>query len=81
MTELDDVNSLAETAAYLKFTEPKVVQLAQARKLAGIKEGRTWIFPRQAITDYLEQNLTQVVPDSNPWGLTDRSLARARRSA
>lgn len=76
---LEEVNSVAETAAYLKLTEQKVAELLRNRKLAGIKEGRTWIVPRAAIEAYIERNVTQVAtPEPNPWGLSERSLRRVK---
>lgn len=53
---LRDVNTLAETAAYLRLSERKVAQMARAGKIGGIQEGRTWIFPREAIRAYIERN-------------------------
>ncbi|UAJ78360.1 helix-turn-helix domain-containing protein [Leifsonia sp. ZF2019] len=80
MTELEDINTIEQTAAYLKLTETKVAELARTHRLAGIKEGRTWTFPRPAIEAYVEANTTTAV-QGNPWGLTDASLRRVRRSA
>jgi excisionase family DNA binding protein len=77
MTSLDDVNTLDETAAYLKLTPAKVLQLARSQKLAAIKEGRVWIFPRAAVVAYVESHTTAATP-TNSWGLTDRSLRRIR---
>lgn len=82
MIELDDVNSVDQTAAYLKLDRRKVQELARTKKLAGIKEGRSWIFPRAAILAYVEQHTTKAAP-ANPWGLTERGAAniRGRRAA
>lgn len=53
---LPDVCTLTETADYLRLKPAKVAQMLRDRKLGGIKEGRTWIIPRAAITAYLERN-------------------------
>lgn len=55
-----DVNTLAETSAYLRLTDRQVSQLARDKKLAGIQVGRRWIFTREAIRAYLEQNAPAV---------------------
>jgi excisionase family DNA binding protein len=78
MCALDDVSSLDETAAYLKLTPAKVVELARTHKLAAIKEGRRWIFPRAAIEAYIESHTIQAKP-ANPWGLTDGALSNLTR--
>lgn len=54
--QLADVNTLAETSCYLRLTERKVREMATNRRIAGIKEGRTWTFTREAIRDYIERN-------------------------
>lgn len=56
MTTLADVNTIDETAAYLRLKPSKVAEMLRSKKLAGIKEGRTWIVPREAITTYLARN-------------------------
>jgi excisionase family DNA binding protein len=62
MSDLADVNTVAETAAYLRQSENKVKEMARSRRLAGIKEGRTWTFTREAIRDYITRNSPVVVP-------------------
>lgn len=82
MIELDDVNSVEQAAEYLKLKPRKVLEIARAKKLAGIKEGRTWIFPRTALEAYVAAHTTTAT-QANPWGLTERGAAniRGRRTA
>ena len=56
MTKLQDINTVAETAAYLRLSERKVAQMLREKKLGGIHEGRTWIVPAASITAYIERN-------------------------
>jgi excisionase family DNA binding protein len=74
---LDAINSIEETAAFLKLTEYQVKQLAYNGKLGYIKSGRTRTFPREAIEAYVEANKVAPTPP-NPHGLTDSSLRRVR---
>lgn len=64
--ELDDVNSVEQVAAYLKLSERKVAELARTRRLAAIREGRIWIFPRAAVLDYIEKHTRAAVPPIAP---------------
>jgi hypothetical protein len=80
MSTLDDVNSLLETADYLKMTTRKLASLATGRapKIGSIKQGRTRTFPRSAIEAYIEANTIAPGP-SNPHGLTDGALRNLNR--
>lgn len=80
MTHLSDVNSLDETAAYLRLTPAKLRALARTKRIGSLKEGRTWLFTREVITKYLADN-TREQAAPNPWGLTDAALRRNRRGA
>ncbi len=64
--ELDDVNSIEQVAAYLKLSERKVAELARTRRLAAIREGRSWIFPRGAVLEYIEKHTRAAVPPVSP---------------
>jgi len=78
---LDEINDLETTAAYLKITQAKLASLASGPtpRIASIKEGRVRTFPRAAIDAYVETNTTKVVA-APPFGLTERSAKRVRRS-
>jgi excisionase family DNA binding protein len=53
-------------------------RMARDRKIGYLRTGRTYTFPASAISAYIAGNtVKQQAP--NPHGLTDRSLARARR--
>jgi len=80
VTQLNDVNSLDEAAAYLRLTPTKLRELARTKRIGSLKEGRTWLFTREVITRYLADN-TQEQAAPNPWGLTNASLRRVRRGA
>ncbi|MCU1440005.1 MAG: DNA-binding protein [Rhodoglobus sp.] len=80
---LEDINTLEQTAEYLKITPTVLIGLARAGKIGALKQGRVWTFPRTAIAEYIEANTTPMRP-ANPFGLTDRSwqrLQRERRAA
>jgi excisionase family DNA binding protein len=78
VTELDDINTVEQTAEYLKLTEYQVKQLAYKGKLGYIKAGNTRTFPREAIEAYVEANTTRALP-LPPHGLTERSWQRVQR--
>jgi excisionase family DNA binding protein len=78
VTGLDDINTLEQTAEYLKLTEYQVKQLAYKGKLGYIKAGNTRTFPREAIEAYVEANTTRALPPP-PHGLTERSWQRVQR--
>jgi excisionase family DNA binding protein len=77
VTVLDDINTLEQTAEYLKLTEYQVKQLAYKGKLGYIKAGRTRTFPREAIEAYVTQNTVAPKPP-NPHGLTDAAWRRVQ---
>lgn len=77
MTQLHDVNTLEEAAAYLRLTPRKLRELARSKRIGSLKEGRSWLFTREVITTYLKGN-TQEQAAPNPWGLTDASARRLR---
>jgi len=78
---LDEVNDLETTAAYLKMLPTKLASIASGPtpKIGSIKEGRTRTFPRAAIEAYVEANTIHPVTPP-PFGLTERSARRVRRS-
>ena len=77
MSELHDVNSLQETADYLRLSPAKLKDMARSKRIGSLREGRTWLFPREVIKTYLADNTTEQA-GPNPWGLTDASLRRVR---
>jgi excisionase family DNA binding protein len=78
VVQLEDINTLEQTAEYLKLTEYQVKQLAYKGKLGYIKAGNTRTFPREAIEAYVRDNIVPPKP-SNPHGLTDASWRRIAR--
>ena len=75
LTELAGVNSLEETAAFLKITPAKLKRYAQARKIAHNKQGVTYTFTAEDVDAYVKANRTPATP-ANPWGFTDASARR-----
>lgn len=78
VSDLDDVNTLDETAGYLKISPDALARLARARKIGTLKQGRALTFTRAAILEYIEGNATPAIAP-NPHGLTDRAWARIQR--
>ena len=75
MTELNDISSLEQAAEYLKIDPVKLKRLAYQRKIAYLKQGTQYTFPRAAIEAYVLAN-TVPIPDrpANPWGFTEGTL-------
>lgn len=80
MTALEDVNSLDQTAAYLKVTPKVLGNMARARKIGSLKQGMVRVFPRAVIEAYVEANTIPATPP-NPHGLTDAALRRVTKAA
>ena len=78
--ELAGVNSLEETAAFLRIEPHKLKRFAQARKIGSLKQGVTYTFTREAIEAYVKANLTPATPP-NAWGFTDASARRLGRAS
>jgi excisionase family DNA binding protein len=76
--ELEDYNTADETAAYLKLDADKLKRLARANKIGHIKTGRSYIFPRNAIEQWAEENMNAKAEPANPFGLTERALRNRR---
>jgi excisionase family DNA binding protein len=77
--DLDDMNTADQAAEYLKLTPEKLKRLARAREIAYVKAGRSYLFSRGAILDWVRRNSREAKPDlPNPWGLTERALQRQR---
>ncbi|MFK4482539.1 excisionase family DNA binding protein [Curtobacterium sp. AB7] len=76
---LDDMNTADQAAEYLKLTPEKLKQLARAREIGYVKAGRSYLFSREAIQEWVRRNSLEAKPETpNPWGLTDRALKRQR---
>lgn len=81
LEELAGINSLEETAAFLRIEPAKLKRFAQARKIAHVKQGATYTFTNEAVDAYVNANITPATPP-NAWGFTDASARRlSRRSA
>lgn len=78
MSELRDINTLEETAAYLRITERLLRSLATQHKIGYLKQGRAYSFPRSAVEAYVASNTAPVV-QAHPFGLTNRSARRLSR--
>lgn len=80
MSDLQDMNTADEAAEYLRLTPDKLKRMARSKQIGHIKSGRDYIFPRQAITDWVTANTVEHIPTVNPWGISDSSLRRIRQS-
>jgi excisionase family DNA binding protein len=77
--ELDDISTAEEVADYLKLPLEKVKRLARNRQFAHIRAGRSFLFTRDSIRSWVEQNTVEVPPAPRiPHGLTERSYRRLR---
>lgn len=54
---LDDLNSLQATARFLRKSERTVQRLVEKRALVCVRVGRTPMFSREAISDYLARRV------------------------
>jgi excisionase family DNA binding protein len=79
MQELEDYNTADTTSEYLKLDVEKLKLLARQHKIGHIRNGRSYIFPRNAIEQWAADNLTQRVTPPNPFGLTNGALRNHRR--
>lgn len=80
MSALEDINSAEQTADYLKISVDALKRLAYQKKIGSLKQGRTLTFPRAVVEAYVEANVSPATP-ANPFGLTDASLRRVRKTA
>jgi hypothetical protein len=73
--------TLEQAAAILGITPLVLSKLANGArpKIGSLKIGRTRVFPPAVIRAFIEDNTIPAAP-ANPWGLTDASLRRIRRS-
>ncbi|MCU1404651.1 MAG: DNA-binding protein [Glaciihabitans sp.] len=79
MNPLDDINTAAQAAEFLKTSEWKLQQLAKNGEIGYIKIGNTRTYPRGALLDFVAENTTPVVP-ANPHGLSSVRPQRGSRS-
>jgi hypothetical protein len=82
MNDLNANLTLEEAAAVLRITPLVLSKLANGSrpKIGSLKIGRTRVFPAAVIETYIEANTTPAAPP-NPWGFTDASAKRLRRTA
>jgi hypothetical protein len=82
MNDLTPVLSHAEAAAHLKITEAQLTTLATGPrpKIGSLKLGRVRVFPVTVLEEFIEA-ATIPAAKPNPWGLTDSSARRVRKSA
>lgn len=77
------MNTADQAAEYLKLTPEKLKRLARAREIGHVKAGRSYLFSREAIQEWVRRNSREPKPEiSNPYGLTDgawRNIQRGRR--
>jgi excisionase family DNA binding protein len=52
-TEIRDILTLAEAAAYLRVSEPEIVDLMRKQGMPGRKVGSDWRFLKAAIQEWL----------------------------
>lgn len=79
MSDLPDVNSLEETAEYLRVGVPQLRGLVRRKQIGFLQTGRVITFTRDDITAYIESHRTAPVI-ANPFGLTESSARRLRAS-
>jgi excisionase family DNA binding protein len=79
VSELEDVNTVDQVAAYLHLEPRKVAQLARQRKIGSVKEGATVLITREDVVEYLAANRRAPLPP-NPFGFTDATLRRIQKS-
>lgn len=80
--DLDDVSSLEEAAEYLKLSPEKLRRMAHAKQVGHIKSGRQYLFPREALETYVRENTVERLPTGvPPWGISEASLRRLRRTS
>lgn len=78
---LNDVNTLEETADYLRIKPDLLARLARRKEIASLKQGLHLTFTREGIEEYKKTHETPALAP-NPFGLSPRSAARlsSRRS-
>ena len=80
MSELEDISTLEQAAAYLKIEPTKLRRLVHQRKIAVLKQGHTLTFPRSALEAYVLANTTNLpATPPNPWGLTPGALRNVHK--
>lgn len=78
MSDLEDINTLEQTAEYLKLTEYQVKQLVSNGKIGSMKVGRARLFPKASIEAFVKANTTEPTPPP-PHGLTPRAWQNLQR--
>lgn len=78
MPETPEVLDLAEAVAYLRIDEKRLRSMVAKHRIGHIKLGHTITFPRAALEAWVAENTTAAL-GPNPYGLSDRSLARVQR--
>jgi len=82
--DLEDMNTADQAADYLKLTADKLKALARRGEIGHIRAGRTYLFPRGAIEEWVQRNTKSAqVPVAPPRGLNDgawRNVQRGRRN-
>ena len=75
------VFTLEEAAEYLRIDVPRLLRISTGPrpKVASIKEGNSRTYRLSALEAYLEAHETPAAP-ANPWGMTDATARRVRRS-
>lgn len=80
---LEDVNTADQAADYLKLTTEKLKALARKGEIGHIRAGRSYLFTRAAIEEWLKRNTrASRLPPEPPRGLTEgawRNIQRGRR--
>jgi excisionase family DNA binding protein len=81
--DLEDVNTADQAAQYLKLTTDKLKALARRGEIGHIRAGRSYLFTRAAIEEWLKRNTRALrLPPKPPHGLTEgawRNIQRGRR--
>ena len=81
MDTLEDINTLAATATYLKVSETLIADMARNKRIGALKIGRQWVFPRSVITAFVESKTQEAKAPVNPWNRSSTSQKRGPQRA
>lgn len=81
--DLEDMNTADQAAEYLKLTADKLKAIARLGDIGHVRAGRSYLFPRAAIEEWVQRNTKPArQPRTPPFGLTEgtwRNIQRGRR--
>lgn len=78
MSTSDDILSKDQVASMLDCEPSTIEEKARNHELPGVKIGRSWIFPRQALMQRLNEIALAKPPPARPQGvLVERKVRKA----